>query len=207
MQQERGIDEKGRIRAELLKKRDSLPPAERRQLSERIANALRGLDEFRKARRIMYYVAVRAEVETEELIRGCLARGKKVSVPCCDPASGRISAADIRDFDRDLAAGCYGIPEPIGARRETVAAADIDLFIVPGVGFDWTGVRLGWGKGYYDSFLAAADARAVKIGLAYEAQLLPLIQPRSRDVAMDKIVTEERVIDCRKMRSYIKQAK
>jgi len=205
MQQGRGIDEKGRLRAELLKKRNSLPPDERRHLSERIANALRGLDEFRKARRIMFYVAVKGEVGTEDLIRECLAGGKLVSVPCCDPASGRISAAGIRDFDRDLAQGCYGIPEPIGERRETVAAADIDLFIVPGVGFDWTGVRLGWGKGYYDSFLAAAAARAVKIGLAYEAQVLPLIEPGGHDVAMDKIITEERVIDCRKIRSSIKQ--
>jgi len=205
MQQGRGIDEKGRIRSELLKKRNSLPPDERRQLSERIANALRGLDEFHEAQWIMLYVAIRGEVETEGLIRECIARGKMVSVPCCDPASGRISAAALRDFDRDLAPGCYGIPEPIRERREAVAAADVDLVIVPGVGFDWWGIRLGWGKGYYDSFLAGDAARAVKIGLAYEAQLLPFIQPGGRDVAMDTIVTEERVIDCRKMRSSIQQ--
>ncbi len=199
-QQRRGTDEKSRFRSELLKKRNSIPPDERRQFSGRIAVALRGLEEFRKAQRIMLYVAIRGEVETEGLIRECIAAGKMVSVPCCDPASRRISAAAVRDFDRDLAPGCYGIPEPIAGRREAVAAADIDLVIVPGVGFDWSGIRLGWGKGYYDAFLARDAAHAMKIGLAYEAQLLPLIRPGDSDVSMDKIVTEERVIDCRKIR-------
>ncbi|MEJ2745431.1 MAG: 5-formyltetrahydrofolate cyclo-ligase, partial [bacterium] len=59
-------------------------------------------------------------------------------------------------------------------------------------------VRLGRGKGYYDRFLTKAR-RAVKVGLAYEVQVLPLIAPGDRDVAVDKIVTEERVIDCAKL--------
>jgi 5-formyltetrahydrofolate cyclo-ligase len=195
----RSVDEKGRIRAELLKMRNGIAPSVRRRLSERIANALRRLDEFRTARRVMLYVAIKGEVETEGLIRECIGSGKTVSLPCCDPKSGRISAAIFRDFDRDLAPGCYGIPEPASEPRETVEAHEIDLVIVPGVGFDWTGVRLGWGKGYYDRFLAQAG-RAMKIGLAFEAQVLPLIEPGDRDVTVDKIVTEERVIDCAKLR-------
>lgn len=200
MEPKRNIDEKGSIRAELLKKRNAIPPPVRRRFGERIASALRRLDEFRAARHIMLYVAIKGEVETEGLIRECITAGKTVSVPCCDPASGRISAAILGDFDRDLTPGCYGIPEPVRERREAVEACEIDLVIVPGVAFDWTGVRLGWGKGYYDRFLTQAR-RAVKVGLAFEAQVLPLIEPCGHDVAVDKIVTEERVIDCMKMRA------
>lgn len=199
MEPKRSVDGKGSLRAELLKKRNAIPPPVRRRLSGRIAEALRGLDEFQRARHIMSYVAIKGEVETEGLIRECIAAGKTVSVPCCDPASGCISAAVLRDFDRDLAPGCYGIPEPVRERREGVEACEIDLVIVPGVGFDWRGVRLGWGKGYYDRFLAEASL-AVKIGLAFEAQVLPLIDSGAHDVAVDKIVTEERVIDCSKLR-------
>lgn len=199
MEPERNVDGKVSIRTEMLRRRNAIPPSVRRRFSERIAEALRRLDEFRAARRVMLYVAIKGEVETEGLIRECIAAGKTVSVPCCDPASGCIGAAVLRDFDRDLAPGCYGIPEPVMGRREAVGANEMDLVIVPGVGFDWTGVRLGWGKGYYDRFLAQAG-RAVKIGLAFEAQVLPLIEPGTHDVAVDKIVTEERVIDCARLR-------
>jgi len=202
MEPKRSVDEKGRIRAELLKVRNGIPPSVRRRLGERIINALQRLNEFRTARHVMSYVAIKGEVQTEELIRECIRSGKTVSIPCCDPASGLISAAVVRDFDRDLSPGCYGIPEPAREQRNTVDGNEIDLVIVPGVGFDWTGVRLGWGKGCYDRFLTQAN-RAVKIGLAYEAQVLPLIKPGDHDVAVDKIVTEERVIDCSKLRGKL----
>ncbi|MEJ2744832.1 MAG: 5-formyltetrahydrofolate cyclo-ligase, partial [bacterium] len=73
MQRERSVDEKETIRAELLKKRNAVAPQHRRRNSKRSANALRRLDEFRTSRRIMLYVAIKGEVETEDLIRGCIA--------------------------------------------------------------------------------------------------------------------------------------
>lgn len=121
----------------------------------------------------------------------------------CDRSSGSINAAEISDFDCDLVPGSYGIPEPCLSRARAVDIAEIDLFIVPGVGFDLCGVRLGWGKGYYDAFLAGAEERAIKIGLGFEAQILPQIVRSKTDVLVEMIVTEDRVIDCKKIRSCI----
>jgi 5-formyltetrahydrofolate cyclo-ligase len=195
--------EKGCLRASLIEKRRSLNEGRRRELSARVANALRRVQEYRRASSIMFYVAVRGEVETEALIRECLAQGKRVSVPCCDPLAGTISATEISDFDRDLCPGSFGIPEPTAACRMAMAPEAIGLFIVPGVGFDWSGVRLGWGKGCYDAFLVSARPRAVKVGLAYEFQLLPRITAGPRDMMMDMVVTEDRVLECRVIREKI----
>ena len=77
--------------------------------------------------------------------------------------------------------------------------------MVPGIGFDPLGVRLGWGKGYYDRFLGAADVRALKIGIAYEVQIAPWIAPRPHDVPMDFVITEDRVVDCGRIRELLKK--
>ena len=209
MTEKNGIErERVRLRSALLRKRGRLTPECRGQMSLCIGNRLRTLADYRHGRAIMFYVSVRGEVETQQLIRVSLEKGARVSVPWCDRENGTISAAEIKDCDRDLVAGCFNIPAPPGDRLSVVPVENINLFIVPGVGFDWRGVRLGWGRGYYDRFLAGANPRAVKIGLAYEAQVLTTIESRPNDVLMDKIITEDRVIDCGKIgtvKSFMKE--
>jgi 5-formyltetrahydrofolate cyclo-ligase len=151
----------------------------------------------------MLYVAVRGEVETGASIKACLEVGKRTFIPWCDPSSKKIRAAEITDYEADLVASTYGIPAPPEERLNFAPAREVELFIVPGIGFDWAGARLGWGKGYYDLFLSSADPDAVKIALAYEFQLLPHIEQVSHDVLMGKVITENRVIDCRKVRDNI----
>ena len=74
----------------------------------------------------------------------------------------------------------------------------MDLIIVPGIVFDVKGNRLGFGKGYYDRFLSpSANFKAVKIGLAYEFQVVPKIDAQPHDITMDYIITEKRIIDCK----------
>lgn len=199
-------DEKSVMRAALLEKRRAVPEEARRDWSARIASGLRALDAYRTAGRVMCYAAVRGEVGTAEIVRELLARGARVALPRCDRPTGRIEARWIRDFDADLEAGCFGIPEPRGAAGEA-RAGEIDLFIVPGVGFDPWGARLGWGMGFYDAFLSSAAPSAPKVGLAYETQVVPRIAAGPRDVPVDVVVTEERTIDCRGIRDALDRAK
>ncbi|MEI6632785.1 MAG: 5-formyltetrahydrofolate cyclo-ligase [Chlamydiota bacterium] len=200
-------DEKSSLRALLLEKRGAIPVERRRNYSARIAAGLRALNSYRTAARVMCYAAVRGEAETGGIIRECLERGARVALPRCDRATGRIEAWWIRDFDADLEIGCFGIPEPRSGDAAGALPGEIDLFIVPGVGFDPRGTRLGWGRGFYDALLAAAGPRAPKIGLSYEAQLLPRIAAGPRDVLMDMLVTEERTIDCGRIRATLDQVK
>ncbi len=192
--------EKGTVRAVLLERRRAIPERLRAELSARIAAGLRLIEAYRAARRIMCYAAVRGEVETAGTVAECLRRGARVALPRFDAAAGRIEARWVRDPGRDLAPGAFGIPEPRADRCPPADTGRIDLFLVPGVGFDPRGKRLGWGKGMYDALLAGAGPRAVRIGLAYEAQVVRLVPAGRRDVAVDLLVTEDRTIDCARIR-------
>ena len=69
------------------------------------------------------------------------------------------------------------------------------MILVPGIGFDKKGSRIGHGKGYYDNLLKNSN-RAVHIGLAFECQIVKCIPTQNHDIPVDKIVTEKRIIDC-----------
>jgi len=72
----------------------------------------------------------------------------------------------------------------------------IDVWVVPGVAFDITGHRLGYGLGHYDRMLAGQSG--LKVGLGFEIQVVPEFPPREEDLLLDFVITEDRVIRCQK---------
>ena len=139
----------------------------------------------------MTYVGVGSEVATLEIIARALAEGKRVSVPWV--AADGLQAAFIRSLD-ELVPAKFQLLEP----REAVRAdpgrlcrpAEIDLFVVPGVGFDRAGGRLGHGRAYYDRLLVQARRGAVMLGVGFECQLVAEVPMTPTDVRMDAVVTE-----------------
>ena len=89
----------------------------------------------------------------------------------------------------ELAASGFGLREP-NADAPRVAITDIAAFLVPGLGFDRSGGRLGWGRGHYDATLAVASASALRVGLAYECQVIEQVAREAHDVALHIIITE-----------------
>lgn len=88
---------------------------------------------------------------------------------------------------------------PINASRQADRQdqARYDIVVVPVVGFDQAGHRLGYGKGYYDKFLRDADYR-ISVGLAYSfCEIKPRIENESHDIKVDYIITEKQLINCR----------
>jgi 5-formyltetrahydrofolate cyclo-ligase len=94
-----------------------------------------------------------------------------------------------------LVPGPYGILEPRRDTREYVVPPDDAPVIVPGIAFSPAGHRIGYGKGYYDRFLAAHHG--LKLGLAYEMQIVPSIPSDTHDVPVDLVITETATYDCR----------
>lgn len=86
----------------------------------------------------------------------------------------------------------FGIAEPARSDRPRLAASDLDVVLVPCVAVDPAGNRLGFGAGFYDRALAGTDA--VRIGLAFEVQVVDRLEPEPWDVPLDVIVTEERTL-------------
>lgn len=185
---------KEQLRRTLLSLRKNLSETEVYEYSKRIVQRLWSLLVFSQATTIMHYISYDNEVFTHDLIQECLEMGKTVVVPVTHIQSHTITPSLLRRWE-DLQKGPYGLLEPIKDMQEEVSLVMIDVFLVPGVGFDVHGNRLGHGKGYYDRLLKNRNARPI-IGLAFECQIVEHIPTGHHDKPVDIIITEQRIIQC-----------
>ncbi len=190
----RGPGSKPVLRKRLLARRDRIAPAERARAAGRIHRRLLAIPEYRRAGWIGFYCAFRSEVETAALLRRALREGKRVAVPMTIWRGRSLVFSEVRDPERDLIPGTHGIPEPRPDALRPIAVEALDLLIVPGVGFDLSGLRLGYGMGFYDRLFHRLPGRVHRVALAFERQVVPVLPAGKRDLPVDVIVTEERVI-------------
>jgi 5-formyltetrahydrofolate cyclo-ligase len=164
-------------------------PAERAHGSERIANLVRSHPTWIKARHILVYAPLKDEPDLSGLWLEALAEGKRLSFPAFDLVAKAYFMAEVRELTKDLQPGHWGVLEPgTGCRR--VDANELDLLLVPGLGFSLDGHRLGRGKGYYDRLLAGVQG--CKCGVAFEWQIVAGIPMDPHDVYMNCVVTPVR---------------
>jgi 5-formyltetrahydrofolate cyclo-ligase len=172
-------------------------PADPEDTGRAVASALAVLPEWTKAHAVAAYCACRGEVDVTPCILNALTSGRTVFLPRFNPAVKAYEMAAVADLVEDVTAGAFGIREPVAERTaasaERMRASDI-CWLVPGVAFDASGNRLGRGGGYYDALLK--DVAGVRIGVAFEWQVMELVPAGPHDVPMDFVVTERRVIRC-----------
>lgn len=175
----------------MLSARDGLSPGDRSAKSREIRERLFSLPEFRTARTVLFFASFRSEIETGTMIRAALQAGKRVLLP---KVKGKeLELFEIGNFDRDVAPGAWGIPEPSSGRHAPLSEAH--LILVPGAAFDVRGNRIGYGAGFYDKLLQ--DYQGTTIALAFELQIVPEVPADAHDIPVRKIVTEKRVIETR----------
>lgn len=186
------------MRRERLACRDGVSAVERAEKSGAAAALVMGLPQVAGARVVMAYMHFRSEVETAGLIARLLALGKTVAVPCTLAKESRLLAVRITDPERQAVPGYCGIPEPSPELLETakIDPQTIEAVIVPGSVFDRQGGRMGYGGGFYDRFLRNEAPQAVRIGLAFELQVVDRAPLAPHDQVMDFVVTENKVYDC-----------
>jgi len=180
---QRAYDIKSEIRKSILKKRKMMPKEETLERSNIISENLRELPCYKRARRVLCYVATKNEVETRELIQKMLDEGKTVLVPRCDDCG--MVACMITSLDM-LSPGKYDIPEPAGT---DVYDGSIDLAIIPLVAFDGFLNRIGQGGGDFDRFLHAHEVDSI-VGLAYYFQKVQKVPSEAHDVRMNCVITD-----------------
>ena len=182
---------KKRLRAEIREKRRTLDPAYVRAADAEIARRLTALPEFQAARSIFCFISLPQEIDTLPILARAWAEGKLVAAPRCGP-EGSMRLLVIRGPEDLAEPGFFGIREPKEDCPE-VSPEDIDLTIVPCVTADRTGMRLGYGGGYYDRFFAekGAGARAV---LCRTKLLSECVPAGAHDHRIPVVVTEEGVI-------------
>lgn len=178
---------KQKLREELLKRRSSIPKETYLQKSAQIRQRLRELPEFRKAHTVHCYVSIndRREVNTHPLIKNMISGKKQVVVPVTEIKKGALSHVHLNSFE-DLKTNRWGVLEPKGGLE--VEPDMLDLVIVPMVGGDRSNNRIGYGKGFYDRFLA--ETNCPKIGLLFEECLVEEVPTEPFDVKLDKLITE-----------------
>ena len=172
--------------------RENLDAAVAEQMSGAILSNLRILEPFERATGIHTYVSSKKnEVNTRRLIADALKAGKRIVVPVTNREHHRLDHSEILSLD-ELAPGTFGIMEP--ATRRAIGLDIVDVIIVPVVGVDRRGNRIGFGKGYYDRFLKLVDKP--KVALAYAFQVVEEVPSDPEDVSVDFVVTEKGVLEC-----------
>jgi 5-formyltetrahydrofolate cyclo-ligase len=180
---------KKKLRKEYLQLRKGYEKQDLNNKNEIIKKNLEKLNEFKNAKTILFYISFENEVETHELIKDSLKKNKKVIVPYMEKKE--IYLSKLKDF-QELEKTTFGILEPKKQFIREFDIIDVDLIIVPGIAFDKQGHRIGFGEAYYDNLLK--KSKAIKIGLAYEFQIIEEIPNETHDVPVDIIVTEKRIL-------------
>jgi len=176
-----------------LSRRDSIPPEKRKELNMRVLENLASLDAYKKAGRILLYASYRSEVDTGPIIEHAFKDGKEVVLPKVDESNGCLTKHIINGM-HDVSKGFRGIPEP--TTKACIKVEEVDLLIVPGVAFNPSGARIGYGGGYYDRLLPRVKGLRPIIALAYEEQIFEILATEGHDIGMDSIITPERIISC-----------
>ena len=141
----------------------------------------------------MLYKRLGNETDTNRIINQAFLDKKRLVFPVTDEKSGKITPY-YADSSTEFVSGGFSVSEPESI--EIATPKDIDIIIVPGIAFDKTGARVGFGKGCYDMFLP--KTKAVKIGFCYDFQLADSVPSDKHDIKMDYIITEKGIIDCQK---------
>lgn len=174
------------LRSKILLKLKKQEEKERERKSRIIKNKLFRTAAFKKAKRVMFYIALDDEVNTEDMIKEAKMIGKMPIVPVCKKDRMNLRPC-ILDDHASLKRGPYGVHEPV--RKKHVALDDLDLVLVPGLAFDKKGRRLGRGKGCYDRFLRQLSPDVTSIGMAFDFQILPSVPVSAYDVSVKKIIS------------------
>ncbi|MFP4687071.1 MAG: 5-formyltetrahydrofolate cyclo-ligase [bacterium] len=181
---------KKRLRRIYRTKRRNLSPLLRRYYSKKICQKLLDWPLFRSSESIFFYHPIDKEVDTQYLFDHDLLENTRFIFPKTDPETRRIHCYEIHHFEKHLSNGCFDIMEPVSCENRTVASSEIDLVLVPGLVFDYSGHRIGFGGGYFDRFLSNEKLTATTVGLGYSFQLIKKLPAEKHDETVDYILTE-----------------
>ncbi len=181
------------VRKKFIEKRRNLGKKERQKFNLLIKQNFFNQAFMKKKLNFLLYHSMHDEVDTKQIIIELLEKNYTVSLPISKTNVEEIECRQITNLSRDVKPGAYGIMEPF-EHLQIVNNKKIDIVVIPGVAFDEYGNRLGFGKGYYDKFLAK-NMHMLKVALSYEVQISRDKLPVDiHDIKMDYIITENRIL-------------
>jgi len=184
--------EKAMLRRKVASEMGGLSPERRTAAAARARTLLQQQRVWQEARTVLLFAPLPEELDVWPLVGAALADGKQVALPRYAGASAEYIACWVREPQKEMELGHYGIREP----NENCAIAPLlrlDFILVPGVAFDLHGRRLGRGRGHYDRVLAAA--RGTTCGVAFDEQIVREVPVEPHDVHLNCILTPTRWIE------------
>jgi 5-formyltetrahydrofolate cyclo-ligase len=190
------------LRQQMKAARTALSAAQQQQAANDLVEQALAQNEVQQARRIGLYHAFGAELNTMPLLTALLANGKHISMPVLHPCSaGHLLMLNYHP-DSELQLNQFGIPEPVLRVADVTPLSAIDCLLIPLLGFDANGNRLGMGGGFYDRTLASwARGRYPHLsvfGLAHDCQQLSAVPVASWDVPIPAVITPSRCLRFKK---------
>lgn len=190
-------DQRTALRARLRARRTALSAQERIAAASGLIAQLEQIPEFLTDRRVAGYWAVAGELPLLAVMSGLRARGQDYYLPVVD--GERLRFAPWRP-GIEISTNRYGIPEPVVAATDLLAPEQMDVVLLPLLGFDRRGHRLGFGGGYYDRSFAFLRERSdvgkpVLVGVGYAVQEVDAIEAMPWDVRLDYVASERELID------------
>lgn len=160
---------------------------------------IRALRQYRRSNRIAAYIGSKGELDPMPLLSEAAQKGKACFLPVLHPfKTGQLWFCRWQPGEA-LIPNRFGIPEPIPHPKRLIAASHLDLVIVPLLGFDSAGHRIGMGGGYYDrTFAFTRRFKRIRlpylVGFAHEVQRVQDIVPNSWDVRLNAVASSQRLI-------------
>lgn len=185
---------KKEIRKNILNIRDNQNISDKNKNDLEILKNVLSLEEVKNATTIMIFVSYKSEVDTHELIKEFIKRGKRVLVPIVDMSTKTLLLSEIKNLN-DLEVGSYGILEPKEDSLRIKSPDCVDLCIMPGAVFDKKGNRIGYGGGFYDKLIPLFRKDTNLVAICYEFQIIDDVPCEEHDKKVNKIVTESEVYE------------
>ena len=189
---EHARDDKQILRAAVRERRRQRPAAERAAAAEGIRSQLDALVKRLGAGSLACYLSTASEPATRPFLQTATTGGLRVLLPLVR-ADGLLDWA-VAEPDGDETRGSLGVPEPTGDRLPAEAAEGVDVVLVPAAAVDRHGVRLGWGRGFYDRTLASLTHRPPVYAVIYDSELVDRVPRDPHDQPVDGVVTPTRTV-------------
>ncbi|WP_439564119.1 5-formyltetrahydrofolate cyclo-ligase [Microcella sp.] len=180
------IAAKRALRAELRERRRIRPQHERDLATESLTRQLIALASTLGPRSLSCYLATRDEPETRPFLRWAVEQGIRVLLPVSRD-DGLLDWAPYDDADEGL--DLIGMPVPTTELLGPIAINDVGLIVVPAAAVDRSGMRMGWGRGYFDKTLGSMDRRPPVFAVVFEHEVLDALPREPHDQGVDGVVT------------------
>lgn len=174
--------------------RESLSESDRREFSRAASDRfLALLDNYKGANIFLCFYPFGSEIEFIPTYKRLLEEGKELYFPVSDIGGHQLHFFKVSDLEKDFHEGAYGIMEPNDSLSELKDFEKDIIAITPGLIFDENCNRCGYGAGFYDR-LFAKYPNIIKIGVAYDSQVVKQLETREYDIPLDYLVTNNRLI-------------